>query len=236
MSGWMGNGQQGVSMPVSSSRAQSCRVPRSRCRLKLDENVSLEKIKFFCMDHDGGSMFVYPVEKEILQAQKKVGRKMCEDNFLHCSRSTAPLQAALVTVSKALGAISIATQSSCRVLSGPLPPPLSPSPWVSAVCCVLIDAHPSFCPHQVVEHLESDLGVQVQRVSIHKMKYSFQIWSAMMSSQDSDGTVGDTWGHGGTLQCFYLLAKPRGCQLPAVHLRACCKGGSVCSSIPALLG
>ena len=64
------------------------------------------------------------------------------------------------------------------------------------MCCVLIDAHPSFCPHQVVEHLESDLGVQVQRVSIHKMKYSFQIWSAMMSSQDSDGTVGDTWGHG----------------------------------------
>lgn len=89
------------------------------------------------------------------------------------------------------------------MLSGPLTSPQPRSPWVSAVCCVLIDAHPSFCPHQVVEHLESDLGVQVQRVSIHKMKYSFQIWSAMMSSQDSDGTVGDTWGHRGTLQCFF---------------------------------
>ncbi|XP_056347019.1 fatty-acid amide hydrolase 2 isoform X3 [Oenanthe melanoleuca] len=81
-------------------------------KLKLNEKVSLEKIKFHCMDHDGGSIFVSPVDKEILQAQKKV-----------------------------------------------------------------------------VEHLESDLGVQVQRVSIHKMKYSFQIWSAMMSSKDSEGQV-----------------------------------------------
>lgn len=40
-----------------------------------------------------------------------------------------------------------------------------------------------------MEHLESDLGVQVQRVAIHKMKYSFQIWSAMMSSKDSEGQV-----------------------------------------------
>lgn len=42
---------------------------------------------------------------------------------------------------------------------------------------------------QVVEHLESDLGVRVQHVAIHKMKYSFQIWSAMMSSKDSEGQV-----------------------------------------------
>ncbi|XP_054070609.1 fatty-acid amide hydrolase 2 isoform X2 [Rissa tridactyla] len=81
-------------------------------KLKLNEKVSLEKIKFHCMDHDGGSVFVSPVDKEILQAQKKV-----------------------------------------------------------------------------VEHLESELGVQVQRVAIHKMKYSFQIWSAMMSSTDSNGQV-----------------------------------------------
>ncbi|RMB98191.1 hypothetical protein DUI87_25094 [Hirundo rustica rustica] len=86
-------------------------------KLKLNEKVSLEKIKFHCMDHDGGSIFVSPVDKEILQAQKKV-----------------------------------------------------------------------------VEHLESDLGVRVQRVAIHKMKYSFQIWSAMMSSQDSKGQVCQTLG------------------------------------------
>ncbi|KAM8987555.1 fatty-acid amide hydrolase 2 isoform 3-T3 [Ara ararauna] len=79
-------------------------------KLRLNEKVSLEKIRFLCMDHDGGSVFVSPVDKEILQAQKKV-----------------------------------------------------------------------------VEHLESELGVQVQHVAIHKMKYSFQIWSAMMSSKDSDG-------------------------------------------------
>ncbi|KAM6353045.1 LOW QUALITY PROTEIN: fatty-acid amide hydrolase 2 [Alca torda] len=82
----------------------------STSRLKLNEKVALEKIKFHCMDHDGGSVFVSPVDKEILQAQKKV-----------------------------------------------------------------------------VEHLEGELGVQVQRVAIHKMKYSFQIWSAMMSSTDSNG-------------------------------------------------
>lgn len=44
----------------------------------------------------------------------------------------------------------------------------------------------------MVEHLKSELGVQVRHVAIHKMKYSFQIWSAMMSSKDSDGQVGQT--------------------------------------------
>ncbi|XP_064568988.1 fatty-acid amide hydrolase 2 isoform X2 [Zonotrichia leucophrys gambelii] len=88
-------------------------------KLKLNEKVALEKIKFHCMDHDGGSIFVSPVDKEILQAQKKV-----------------------------------------------------------------------------VEHLESDLGIRVQHVAIHKMKYSFQIWSAMMSSKDSEGQVGKSTKQG----------------------------------------
>ncbi|KAH1164941.1 fatty-acid amide hydrolase 2 isoform X1 [Mauremys mutica] len=79
-------------------------------KLKLDEKVSLDKLKFYCMEHDGGSVFVSPVDREILQAQRKV-----------------------------------------------------------------------------VEHLETHCGVQVQYVTIHKMKYAFQIWSAMMSSRDSDG-------------------------------------------------
>ncbi|CAM4718326.1 fatty-acid amide hydrolase 2 isoform X1 [Lepidochelys kempii] len=79
-------------------------------KLKLDEKVSLEKVKFYCMEHDGGSVFVSPVDREILQAQRKV-----------------------------------------------------------------------------VEHLETRFGVQVQHITIHKMKYAFQIWSAMMSSRDSDG-------------------------------------------------
>lgn len=46
--------------------------------------MSLEKIKFLCMDHDGGSVFVSPVDKEILQAQKKVGRKGEKILFLFC--------------------------------------------------------------------------------------------------------------------------------------------------------
>uniref|UniRef100_A0A8C0H9U5 Fatty acid amide hydrolase 2 n=1 Tax=Chelonoidis abingdonii TaxID=106734 RepID=A0A8C0H9U5_CHEAB len=81
-------------------------------KLKLDEKVLLEKVKFYCMEHDGGSVFVSPVDREILQAQRKV-----------------------------------------------------------------------------VEHLETQCGAQVQYVTIHKMKYAFQIWSAMMSSRDSDGQV-----------------------------------------------
>ncbi|XP_044886545.1 fatty-acid amide hydrolase 2 isoform X2 [Mauremys mutica] len=40
-------------------------------KLKLDEKVSLDKLKFYCMEHDGGSVFVSPVDREILQAQRK---------------------------------------------------------------------------------------------------------------------------------------------------------------------
>ncbi|XP_054852806.1 fatty-acid amide hydrolase 2 [Eublepharis macularius] len=82
----------------------------SIAQLKLDKKVSPENIKFYFMEHDGGSLFVSPVDKEILQAQRKV-----------------------------------------------------------------------------VENLEAKLGVEVQRVAIHKMKYSFQIWSTMMSAKSSDG-------------------------------------------------
>ncbi|XP_063026270.1 fatty-acid amide hydrolase 2 isoform X2 [Melospiza melodia melodia] len=106
-------------------------------KLKLNEKVSLEKIKFHCMDHDGGSIFVSPVDKEILQAQKKV-----------------------------------------------------------------------------VEHLESDLGVQVQHVAIHKMKYSFQIWSAMMSSKDSEGQVQSSYHR---RKCLWDI-------IPCIVSVRCCSG------------
>uniref|UniRef100_A0A8D0C3E3 Fatty acid amide hydrolase 2 n=1 Tax=Salvator merianae TaxID=96440 RepID=A0A8D0C3E3_SALMN len=79
-------------------------------KLKLGEKVFLENLKFYSMEHDGGSIFVSPVDKEILQAHRNV-----------------------------------------------------------------------------IKRLEADLGIQVQHVNIHKMKYSFEIWSTMMSSKDSDG-------------------------------------------------
>nr|XP_056715556.1 fatty-acid amide hydrolase 2 [Euleptes europaea] len=41
-------------------------------KLKLDEKVSLQKLKFYFMEHDGGSLFVSPVDKEMLQALRKV--------------------------------------------------------------------------------------------------------------------------------------------------------------------
>lgn len=66
------------------------------------------------------------------------------------------------------------------------------APGLTPAHPILAETNPSRSSPQVVEHLESELGVQVQRVAIHKMKYSFQIWSAMMSSTDSNGQVGQT--------------------------------------------
>nr|XP_033803054.1 fatty-acid amide hydrolase 2 [Geotrypetes seraphini] len=77
-------------------------------KLKLDKEVSLTDIKFYSMEHDGGSLFVSPVDQELIQAQRKV-----------------------------------------------------------------------------VEHLESQFGVLVQHMNIQKMKYSFQMWSALMSKKIS---------------------------------------------------
>ncbi|XP_013919706.1 PREDICTED: fatty-acid amide hydrolase 2 [Thamnophis sirtalis] len=85
-------------------------------KLKLDDPVSLQKIKFYSMEHDGGSIFLLPVDKEILQAHRKT-----------------------------------------------------------------------------VAHLETDLGVEVENVAISKMKYSFQIWSVMMSSKSSDNQENQTF-------------------------------------------
>ncbi|ETE62604.1 Fatty-acid amide hydrolase 2, partial [Ophiophagus hannah] len=84
--------------------------------LKLDDPVSLQNIKFYSMEHDGGSIFLLPVAKEILQAHRKV-----------------------------------------------------------------------------VAHLETDLGIEVESVAIRKMKYSFQIWSAMMSSKSSNNQENQTF-------------------------------------------
>ncbi|XP_070808214.1 fatty-acid amide hydrolase 2 isoform X1 [Pituophis catenifer annectens] len=85
-------------------------------KLKLDDPVSLQNIKFYSMEHDGGSIFLLPVDKEILQAHRKM-----------------------------------------------------------------------------VAHLETDLGIQVENVAIRKMKYSFQIWSVMMSSKSSNNQENQTF-------------------------------------------
>ncbi|XP_001375446.2 fatty-acid amide hydrolase 2 [Monodelphis domestica] len=45
-------------------------------KLKLDKKVPLQKIKFYWMEHDGGSLLVSPVEPELLQVQKKVVRHL----------------------------------------------------------------------------------------------------------------------------------------------------------------
>uniref|UniRef100_A0AAZ3NTT1 Amidase domain-containing protein n=1 Tax=Oncorhynchus tshawytscha TaxID=74940 RepID=A0AAZ3NTT1_ONCTS len=56
------------------------------------------------------------------------------------------------------------------------------SPLVSPVDQQLVLAQ-----RRVVERLEADLGVKVQQLKIPQLKYSFQIWSAMMGAPGKDG-------------------------------------------------
>ncbi|XP_068104191.1 fatty-acid amide hydrolase 2 [Hyperolius riggenbachi] len=76
-------------------------------KLLLDQEVSLKSLRFFTMENDGGCLFVSPMDKELVQAQR-----------------------------------------------------------------------------QVAQHLETDLGVTVQPINIYNMRYSLQIWSAIMSSDN----------------------------------------------------
>lgn len=41
-------------------------------RLSLDSQVDLKKLRYFTIAHDGGSLFTYPVDRELMEAQKKV--------------------------------------------------------------------------------------------------------------------------------------------------------------------
>ncbi|XP_048460947.1 fatty-acid amide hydrolase 2 isoform X3 [Rhincodon typus] len=79
-------------------------------KVKLDEEVLIKKVKFYSMEHDGGSPFLSKVDKELIHAQRRL-----------------------------------------------------------------------------TEYLEVQFGVQVQQVQIRKMKYAFQIWSAMMTASEADG-------------------------------------------------
>ncbi|KAG5285824.1 hypothetical protein AALO_G00007880 [Alosa alosa] len=56
------------------------------------------------------------------------------------------------------------------------------SPLVSPVDPQLVQVQ-----RRVVEHLEAELGVKVQKICIPQLKYSFQIWGAMMSCPGKDG-------------------------------------------------
>ncbi|XP_076831427.1 fatty-acid amide hydrolase 2-A isoform X2 [Brachyhypopomus gauderio] len=58
------------------------------------------------------------------------------------------------------------------------------SPLLSPVDPQLIQAQ-----KKVVERLEADLRVKVQEMRIPQLKYSFQIWGAMMSSPGKDGKI-----------------------------------------------
>ncbi|XP_048400316.1 fatty-acid amide hydrolase 2-A [Stegostoma tigrinum] len=79
-------------------------------KLKLDEEVFIKKMKFYSMEHDGGSPFLSKVDKELIHTQRRL-----------------------------------------------------------------------------TEYLEVQFGVQVQQVQIRKMKYAFQIWSAMMTNSETEG-------------------------------------------------
>ncbi|XP_075429207.1 fatty-acid amide hydrolase 2 [Ascaphus truei] len=102
----------------------------SASKLRLDEEVSLRSLRFFTMENDGGGPFVSPVDKELVQAQRRV-----------------------------------------------------------------------------VEKLESTLGVHVQPLRIHNLRYSFQIWSAMMSSAEEPSFAELMSGNGRALWPSWELVK-----------------------------
>ncbi|KAL2079276.1 hypothetical protein ACEWY4_025020 [Coilia grayii] len=56
------------------------------------------------------------------------------------------------------------------------------SPYTSPVDKQLLQAQ-----RQVVEHLESDLGVKVQELHVPELKYGYQIWEVFMGLPDKDG-------------------------------------------------
>lgn len=58
------------------------------------------------------------------------------------------------------------------------------------------------CVFQVVERLESDLGVKVQEVNFPGFQYGFQIWNTYMSLPDEEGRVGPP----GLLVAFCVLS------------------------------
>ncbi|KAM3912374.1 fatty-acid amide hydrolase 2 [Leptodactylus fuscus] len=92
-------------------------------KLFLDKEVSLRNLKFFSMENDGGCLFVSPMDKELVEAQRKV-----------------------------------------------------------------------------VKHLEAELGVSIQPINIYNLRYSFQIWSASMSSDGNKGeSFTDLMADGGSM-------------------------------------
>ncbi|KAM9398812.1 fatty-acid amide hydrolase 2-A-like isoform 2-T2 [Salvelinus alpinus] len=50
-----------------------------------------------------------------------------------------------------------------------------------------VDQQLVLAQRRVVQRLEADLGVKVQQLKIPQLKYSFQIWSAMMGAPGKDG-------------------------------------------------
>ncbi|KAG8447701.1 hypothetical protein GDO86_014992 [Hymenochirus boettgeri] len=60
----------------------------------------------------------------------------------------------------------------------------------------------------LIKHLEKSLGVNVQPVSIPNLRYSFQIWSAMMSSDGDTGeSFSDLMGDGNAFWPTFELLK-----------------------------
>ncbi|KAM4021272.1 fatty-acid amide hydrolase 2 [Anomaloglossus baeobatrachus] len=100
-------------------------------KLSLNKEVSLRSLKYFSMENDGGCLFVSPMDKDLVEAQRKV-----------------------------------------------------------------------------IKHLEADLGVNVQPINIYNLRYSFQIWSAAMSSDgDEVESFTDLMANGGTMWPSFELLK-----------------------------
>ncbi|CAH1228929.1 FAAH2 [Branchiostoma lanceolatum] len=61
--------------------------------------------------------------------------------------------------------------------------------------CTAVDPELKQAQKMVVTHVEKELGVKVQEVKMEKLKYSFQIWSAMMSESADNQTFCELMSH-----------------------------------------
>lgn len=111
-------------------------------RLSLSSEVDLKKLRFFTVVDDGGSPWTSPVDKQLVEAQRKARGWVVSNN------------APAITLNKRNA---------------------------EAIAC--------FSCLQVIQQLETDLGVKVKEMSFPQLKYSYQIWDTCMALPDKDGKV-----------------------------------------------
>ncbi|MGH0126338.1 UNVERIFIED_CONTAM: hypothetical protein FKN15_031561 [Acipenser sinensis] len=164
-------------------------------RLNLSEEVNLKQVKFYSMVHDGGSLFVSPVDRQLVDAQYQLS-VLCSEFpvlsvlgclFVSLYYELSVLCSVLSELS-VLSRLNLSEEVNLKQVKFYSMVHDGGSLFVSPVDRQLVDAQ-----YQLIERLEADLGVRVQQVQIPEFKYAFQIWAAMMSSKNADGKAAQSF-------------------------------------------